>query len=64
MTNLVLIYEDENGIEIIGEITTNHNITVAEALDLIGVDMKEWAEEMGWEDYDYNCLELRTSKEE
>lgn len=53
---LEIWYEDEYGAVKIGEILTNHRMTTDEALDLLGIDLQEWANEQGWEAADPNCV--------
>lgn len=54
-----LVYvHSETDVEVIAEIMTNHSISVEEALELSGVNMDVYAEEQGWEDYDYNALKV------
>lgn len=43
---------------LLGEIMTNHSMTVDEALDCLGIDMDEYALEKGWDDWDYEELRL------
>lgn len=49
-------YEDEYVSVKIGEILTNHGMTTDEALDLLEIDLQEWAHEQGWEAADPNCV--------
>lgn len=58
MTKLVYVHS-ETDVEVIAEIVTNRSISVEDALELSGVDMNAYAEEQGWEGYDYNALQLR-----
>lgn len=39
---------------LVGEITTNHSITIDEALDLINFDEQEFISNNGFDDIDYN----------
>lgn len=43
---------------LLGEVLTNHSMTVDEALEFVGVDMDKYAQEHGWDDWDWE--ELRT----
>lgn len=56
--NTLLVYADNNVFEIIGGILSNHSMSVEDALDLLGVDMDAWADEQGWDGWDYEALEL------
>jgi hypothetical protein len=59
-SNYEIIYEDETGIEIIGEFSGNGNgYTVDEALRIADVDMDQYAEQHDWDGYDWNCLSIR-----
>lgn len=54
-----LVYvHSESDVEVIAEIVSNHSISVEDALELSGVNMDVYAEEQGWEDYDYNALKV------
>lgn len=56
--NTVLIYQDENVVEILGGIMTNHSMSVDDALKLLDIDMDKWSEEQGWDGWDWGALEL------
>lgn len=56
--NILLVYADDNVFEIIGAILTNHSMSVDDALDLLDVDMDVWAEEQGWDGWDWGALHL------
>lgn len=43
---------------LLGEVLTNHSMTVDEALELVGVDMDKYAEEHGWDDWDWEELRM------
>lgn len=49
-----LFYEDL----LLGEVITNHSMTVDEALDLLDIDMDEVAKENGWDDWDWEELRM------
>lgn len=57
---LVIKYENE----ILGTVDTNRGITVWEALDLLGIDMDEYAAEHGWDGWDAEYLETEYLEEE
>lgn len=42
----------------LGEILTNHSMTVDEALELLDIDMDEFAQEQGWDDWDWEELRM------
>lgn len=56
--NMLLVYADDNVFEIIGGILTNHSMSVDDALDLLDIDMNAWADEQGWDGWDWESLEL------
>lgn len=43
---------------LLGEIMTNSNMTVDEALNCLDIDMDKFAYEHGWDDWDYEELRL------
>lgn len=43
---------------LLGEIMTNPNMTVDEALNCLDIDMDKFAYEQGWDDWDYEHLRL------
>lgn len=49
-----VIYNDCDEKIVLGEIMTNHSLSVFEAIDILGIDLEEWRESLGWEDYDLN----------
>lgn len=51
-----VIYNDCGEKIVLGEIMTNHSLTVFEAIDIIRIDLEEWRESLGWEAYDPNCF--------
>ncbi|MCM0627362.1 hypothetical protein M5J14_22965 [Lysinibacillus sp. OL1_EC] len=54
-----LVYvHSESDVEVIAKIVSNHSISVEEAIELSGVNMDVYAEEQGWEGYDYNALKV------
>jgi len=55
-----LIYvHDENNVEIIAKFSSDRGLTIDQALCLCGVNMDDYADEQGWDGYDYNSLEFR-----
>ena len=54
--NMKLVIKYEN--EIIGTIETNHEMTVWEALDLLGIDMDQYAAYQGWDGWDADYLSM------
>lgn len=51
---LVIRYEDE----VLGTVDTNRGMTVWEALDLLGIDMDEYAADQGWDGWDADYLSM------
>ena len=51
-----VIYNDCDEKIVLGEIMTNHSLSVFEAIDILGIDLEEWRESLGWENYDLNCF--------
>ena len=53
-----VIYNDCGEKIVLGEIMTNHSLSVFEAIDILGIDLEEWRESLGWEAYDSNCFDF------
>ena len=53
-----VIYNDCDEKIVLGEIMTNHSLSVFEAIDILGIDLEEWRESLGWEAYDSNCFDF------
>ena len=43
---------------LLGEVITNHSMTVDEALEILGIDMDNVAQENGWDDWDFEELHM------
>lgn len=43
---------------LLGEILTNHSMTVDEALEHVGINMDKYAQENGWDDWDWEELRM------
>lgn len=56
---MILKYADT----VLGRILTNHGLTIDEALNLLDIDMDKYAEEQGWEGWDYEQLSLELEEE-
>lgn len=54
----LLVYAEYNVFEILGGILTNHSMSVDDALDLLDIDMDAFAEEQGWDDWNYEALDF------
>lgn len=42
----------------LGEVLTNHSMTVDEALEFSGIDMDKYAKDHGWDDWDWEELRM------
>ena len=55
MVNIMkLLYGDT----VLGEVTTNHSMTVDEALYILDINMDAVARENGWDDWDWEQLHM------
>ena len=54
--NMILAYSEGDTFEILGGIMTNHSINVDYAMDLLDVNMDNFADEQGWESWNYEAL--------
>ena len=53
------LYYNDNGNKILlTEVMTNHSMSIDDALNLAGIDMDKWAEDQGWDNWDYGALEM------
>lgn len=53
------LYYNDNGNKILlTEVITNHSMSIDDALNLSGIDMDKWAEGQGWDNWDYEALEM------
>jgi hypothetical protein len=58
-----LIYKDGNALVILGTIETNQSLSVDEALALLDIEPDAYfIGVLGWDDWDYNDLELDYSQ--
>lgn len=48
----------DNDKEVLGEILTNQSLSVEDVLDILEINMEEYMQQQGWDDYDPNALEL------
>ena len=58
---LKLVYKDETGTYEITEVLTNHSMSIDDILQLADIDMDAWADDKGWEGWDYDCLQMITT---
>ena len=59
----IIYIHDKDNIEVIDEFSGNTTLTVDQALELCGVDMDMYAEEKGWDGYDWNSIDIRFKEE-
>jgi hypothetical protein len=53
-----LWYNDNGSKTLVAEVVTNHSMSIDDALDIADVDMDTFASEHGWDDWDYEALEM------
>lgn len=58
MTIQLMYVHETNEKEVLGEILTNKSLSVEDALDILEINMEEYTQQQGWDDYDPNALEL------
>ncbi len=58
VVNMLLVYTDDSVFEIIGGILTSHSMGVDDAVSLLDIDMDTWADEQGWDGWNYDALTL------
>lgn len=59
---IYLYYKTEYGNVFIGEVMTNHSMSVQEVLEQLGIDMDEFAKDQGWDNWDPDALTLTKNK--
>ena len=55
-SNVILVYADDYTFEVLGGVVTNQSLTIDSMIELIGIDMDEYAAWKGWDDWDYDSL--------
>lgn len=56
---LLLVYRlGGNDVLLMGRILTNHSMSIADAINLVGINMNEVADSMGWDGWDYDDIDL------
>lgn len=60
--NYEIIYNDDGNITVVDSFSGNMGLTVDQALELCGVDMDEFADNQGWDGWDWNSLDIRFKK--
>lgn len=43
---------------LLGEVVTNQSLTVENCVEILAIDMNEYAESQGWDDWDYGKLRV------
>lgn len=43
---------------LLGEVLTNHSMSIEDMIYILDLDLDEWAQAQGWEDWDYEALRL------
>lgn len=57
-TEIIYRHDSENT-EVIATFSGNMDLTIDQALDLCNVNMDDYAEEQGWDGYDWNSIDFR-----
>ena len=53
------LYYNDNGDKIlVAEVITNHSMSVDDVLELTGINMDDFANEHGWDGWDFGALEM------
>lgn len=55
-SNVILVYADDYTFEVLGGVVTNRTLDIDSMIDLIGIDMDEYAVWRGWDGWDYDSL--------
>ena len=55
-SNVILVYADDYTFEVLGGIVTNQSLTIDSMIELIGIDIDEYAAWNRWDDWDYESL--------
>lgn len=43
---------------LLGEVLTNHSISIEDMVNILDLNLDEWAQAQGWNDYDYEALRI------
>lgn len=54
----VIYNHGRNDLQIIAEVATNQSLTIEQVLEIAGIDLDVWAEEQGFDNYDWEAIEL------
>lgn len=56
---MVKLFYEENGEKIlIGEVVTNHSMSIDDILSLLDINMDDFAEQQGWDGWNYEALKM------
>lgn len=56
---LMLVYRLEgNNVLLMGRVLTNHSMSIDDALNFCDIDMDSVADQLGWDGWDYECIDL------
>lgn len=59
-----LVYNANGEMITMGTITTNRNMTVEEAIELLNIDLDQWASDQGFDGYDFNDIEMNYEEDD
>lgn len=53
-----LLYEENGERIVLGEVLTNHSMSIEDVIELLEIDMDQFAHDRGWDDWNYESLKL------
>ena len=53
-----LVYVANGERIVLGEVLTNHSMSIEDVIDLLEIDMEQFAYDRGWDDWNYEALKL------
>ena len=53
-----LVYDESGERIVLGEVLTNHSMSIEDVIDLLEIDMEQFAYDRGWDDWNYEALKL------
>lgn len=53
-----LVYAESGERIVLGEVLTNHSMSIEDVIDLLEIDMEQFAYDRGWDDWNYEALKL------
>lgn len=60
---MLLVYVENKEIKVLGDIMTNHSMSVEDAIDLLNINMDDIAEENEWDGWNPEALHLMEEME-